>query len=42
MEVTSFEDARGIESINLLCWTSENGAAGVVDAEEKPHSGILE
>jgi len=42
MEVTTLEDPGEIENINPKRWTSEQGAAAVVAAEEKPHSGILE
>jgi hypothetical protein len=42
MEVTTLENPGEIETINPKRWTSEQGAAAVVAAEEKPHSGILE
>jgi len=42
MEVTTLEDPGEIETINPKRWTSEQGAAAVVAAEEEPHSGILE
>jgi len=42
MEVTTLDDPADIETINSKRWTSEEGAAVVVAAEEEPHSGILE
>jgi hypothetical protein len=42
IEVTTLEDPGEIETINPKGWTSEQGAAAVVAAEEEPHSGILE
>jgi hypothetical protein len=42
MEVTTLEEPGEIETINPKRWTSEQGAAAVVAAEEEPHSGILE
>jgi hypothetical protein len=40
MEVTTLENAGEIETINPKCWTSEQGAAAIVAAEERP--GIFE
>jgi hypothetical protein len=37
MEVTALEDPGEIETINRKRWTSEQGAAAVVAAEEEPH-----
>jgi len=42
MRVTTLEGSGEIETINLKRWTSEQGAAAVVTAEEEPHSGVLE
>ena len=42
MEVTTLKDPGEIETINPKSWTSKQGAAAVVAAEEEPHSGILE
>jgi hypothetical protein len=42
MEVTTLEDPGEIDTNNPECWTSKQGAAAVVAAEEEPHSGILE
>jgi len=42
MEVTTFEDPRENETINLKCWTREQGTARVVAAEQEPHADILE
>ena len=36
------EDPSGINTINPKRWTSEQGAAVVVAAEDERHSGILE
>jgi hypothetical protein len=42
MELTTLEDPGEIETTNPKLWTSKQGAAVVVVAEEEPHSGILE
>jgi hypothetical protein len=42
MEITTLEDPGAIETLNPKRWTSKQGAAAVVAAEEEPHSGILE
>jgi len=36
MEVTTLENPGGIETINPKHWMSEQGAAAVVAAEERP------
>jgi hypothetical protein len=38
MEVTSLEDQDEIETINPKRWTSKQGAAAVVAAEEEPYT----
>jgi len=42
MEVTTLEDAHGIETINPKHRMSKQGAAAVFAAEEETNSGILE
>jgi len=42
MEATTLEDPGEIETINPKRWTSKQGAAALVAAEEEPHSGIVE
>jgi len=42
MEVTTLEDPGEIETIKPKRWTSEQGAAAVVAADEEPYSVILE
>jgi len=42
MEVTTLEDPGEIETFNPKRWTSEQGAAAVVAAEQESHWGMLE
>jgi len=42
MQVTTLRDPGEIETIYPKRWTSEQGTAAVVTAEEEPHSGIID